>query len=96
MSLRLMFAFSATLVLLAACAVAEQPPSCKPVERYGVKGCEILPDHTCPPGYRKKVVNPPDPRMTTPSYLMCVPDEPPKKDRKPAPATTSPSEDKKS
>jgi len=33
------------------------------VERYGVKGCEILPDQTCPPGYHKQAVGPSDPRM---------------------------------
>jgi len=82
MRFRLIFAVGAALVLLAASA-AEQPPSCKPVERYGVKGCEILPDQTCPPGYHKQVVDPPNPMMKTPSYLMCVPDKSEQKDRKP-------------
>ena len=71
------------LTLLAACslptpltATDAPPPTCKPVKVYGVSGCELLPDHTCPPGYHKQVVNPPDPRMKAPSRLMCVPDKP--------------------
>lgn len=50
--------------------------ACKPVKQYGVSGCELLSDRTCPPGYHKEVVNPPDPRMKAPSHLMCVRDKP--------------------
>lgn len=50
--------------------------ACKPVEWYGIKGCELLPDQTCPPGYHKQPVDPPDPRMKGPTYLMCVADKP--------------------
>jgi len=89
MMFRLMSAAGAALVLLAASAAAEQPPSCKPVERYGVKGCEVLPEKTCPPGYHKKVIHPPNPMMTTPSYVICVPDTPPAKKSK-ASAVTQP------
>jgi len=89
-----MLSAGAALVLLAVSAAAEQPPSCKPVERYGVKGCELLPDQTCPPGYHKKVVDPPNPKMMIPSYVMCVPDAPPAKDRKPAQAPSLASQGK--
>jgi len=84
-----MSATSAAFVLLAASAAAQQPPSCKPVEHYGVKGCEILPDQTCPPGYHKQVVDPPNPMMKTPSYLMCVPDAPPKDQKQESPKKNS-------
>lgn len=67
------------------------PPSCKPVNHYGVSGCAPLPDQSCPSGYHKQPVNPPNPKMMGPTYLMCVPDKPPAKDEgakpqpKPAP-----------
>ena len=96
MRFRLTSAAAAVLIVFAASAAAEQPPSCKPVEHYGVKGCEILPDQTCPPGYHKKVVDPPNPRMTTPSYLMCVPDKPQRMDRKPTQAPSLANQGKKS
>ena len=66
-------------------AGGQSKPECKPVEYFGVKGCEPLPDRTCPPGHHLQVVNPPDPRMKAPSRLMCVPDEPAKKDKTPQP-----------
>jgi hypothetical protein len=66
---------------------AEPPPACKPVKHYGVSGCELLPDRTCPPGYHQQVVDPPDPRMKAPSYIMCVPDKPQPKEQ---PPTTPP------
>jgi hypothetical protein len=62
---------------------AEPPPTCKPVKHYGVSGCELLPGQTCPPGYHKQAVDPPDPRMKGPSYLMCVPDKPQPKEQPP-------------
>ena len=57
------------------CAAQSSSSDCKPVERYGVKGCEIRPDRTCPAGYHQQAVNPPDRRMAGPTYLMCVPDK---------------------
>jgi len=68
-----------TIVGLSAVGAAQPALTCKPVERYGVKGCEILPDQTCPPGYHKQAVGPSDPRMKGPTFLMCVADEPPPK-----------------
>ncbi len=71
-------------------------PSCKPVERYGVKGCELLPDKTCPAGYHKQAVQPSNPQMMGPTFLMCVPDKPeseqkPKKQKpEPPPSGTQP------
>jgi len=62
------------------------PRSCKPIERYGVTGCEPLPDQTCPPGYHKQAVGPPDPRMKAPTILMCVPDKPEPKEQKEKPS----------
>jgi hypothetical protein len=59
------------------------------MERYGVKGCELLPDQSCPPGYHKQAVGPPDPRMKAPTVLMCVPDKPEPKEQKEKPAGTS-------
>ena len=86
MKLSARFAFSLTIVGLSLIAAAESPPpACKPVEHYGVKGCEPLPDQTCPPGYHKQAVNPPNPMMKTPTYLMCVADQPQPKDEKNSP-----------
>jgi hypothetical protein len=64
-------------------AGADSPPACKPVKHYGVSGCEPLPDQTCPPGYHKQAVNPPNPQMMGPTYLMCVADKPPAKEEPP-------------
>lgn len=58
-------------------------PACKPVSHYGVTGCEPLKDQTCPPGYHKQAVNPPNPKMMGPTYLMCVADKPPEKQETP-------------
>jgi len=71
-------AFAAVIIFaaLAATNAEEAPPKCKPVERYGVKGCELSPEQTCPKGYHKQAVNPPNPKMMSPTYLMCVPDKP--------------------
>jgi hypothetical protein len=65
----------------------EPPPGCKPVQHFGVSGCEIGPDQTCPPGYHKQVVDPPDPRMKAPSFIMCVADKPQPKEKEQPPAT---------
>ena len=85
MRLALLYASGIPLILLAATAAAEEPPSCKPVEHYGVKGCAPLPGQTCPPGYHKEAVNPPNPKMMGPTYLMCVADKPPAKEEPPKP-----------
>lgn len=71
------------IFLLSALSVAESGSECKPVTRYGVTGCELLPDRSCPAGYHKQAVDPPDPRMKAPSYLMCVPDKPQPKEQPP-------------
>ena len=63
---RFQITVSMTFFLASMCA-AQSAPACKPVTRYGISGCELLPDRTCPPGYHEKVVNPPDPRMMAPS-----------------------------
>ena len=63
-------------------ASAGEPPSCKPVEHYGVKGCELLEGQTCPAGYHKQAVNPPNAAMMGPTYLMCVPDQKPPQEQK--------------
>jgi hypothetical protein len=82
-TLRVVSAILIVIVGLNATAAAQSPPAgCKPVERYGVKGCEPLPDQTCPPGYHKEAVGPPDPRMKAPTVLMCVPDKPEPKEQK--------------
>ena len=60
-------------------AAADPPVGCKSVKHYNVTGCEVLPDQTCPAGYHKQAVDPPNPMMKSPSYLMCVADEPPAK-----------------
>ena len=79
-----------TVVLVASTAGAQSTPACKPVTRYGVSGCELLPDQSCPAGYHKQAVDPPDPRMKAPSYLMCVADKPPAKEPPPSkPAKTT-------
>jgi hypothetical protein len=73
---------SVIVVLLGSMSGAESP-ACKPVKRYGVSGCDLLPDRTCPPGYHKEAVGPPDPRMKSPAYLMCVADKPQPKEQPP-------------
>jgi hypothetical protein len=55
------------------------PPGCKPLTYFGVQGCE--PDQgKCLKGYHKKAACPSDPRMKAPCRLVCVADEPGKKD----------------
>jgi len=78
---------SVIVVLLASISAAESSPACKPVKHYGVSGCELLPDQTCPPGYHKEAVGPPNPQMKSPVYLMCVADKPQPKEQ---PPTTPP------
>src|SRR5215470_5662577 len=86
---------AATLVAPVSMTASDPPPSCKPVKQYGISGCELLPDRSCPPGYHKEVVNPPDPRMKAPSRLMCVPDKP-AHERPPAKDTAKPPSEGKS
>jgi hypothetical protein len=59
-------------VLLSSLPPSNPSPACKAVSHYGVSGCELLPHETCPPGYRVQSVDPPNPMMKGPSYLMCV------------------------
>ena len=68
---------------LGSMCAAQTPPNCKAVEHYGVKGCELLPDRTCPAGYHQQAVDPPNSMMKGPTYLMCVPDKPQPKAQKP-------------
>lgn len=51
-----------------------QPANCKPTTYFGVSGCELLPDGTCPAGYHRQAVGPSDPKMKAPTRLMCVAD----------------------
>jgi hypothetical protein len=74
---------SAIVVLLGSMVTAETAPVCKPVKHYGVGGCQLLPGQTCPPGYHKQAVDPPNPMMKGPTYLMCVPDKPQPKEQPP-------------
>jgi hypothetical protein len=62
-------------------SAAQSSPACKPVTHYGVSGCERLPDQSCPAGYHQQVVDPPNPRMGAPSYIMCVADKPQPKEQ---------------
>ena len=87
-SVRAASAILGTLVGLSVVGTAQPAPACKPVEHYGVKGCEILPDQTCPSGYHKQAVGPSDPRMKGPAFLMCVADQPPPKQQPPNPPPT--------
>jgi len=61
-----------TILALLSSASASESPACKPVKHYGISGCELLPHETCPRGYRVQSVDPPNPMMKAPSYLMCV------------------------
>ena len=66
--------------MIAAESIAAESPACEPVKYYGVSGCKLLPGQKCPPGYHKQAVDPPNPKMAGPTYLMCVADKPqPKK-----------------
>jgi len=71
------------ILLLSTLSATEPGHPCKAVTRYGVSGCELQPDQSCPAGYHKQVVDPPDPRMKGPSYLMCVADKPQPKEQPP-------------
>jgi hypothetical protein len=71
------------IVLLGSMSPAQSPPACKSVTRYGVSGCELLPDQSCPRRYHKQIVDPPNPQMTSPSFLMCVADKPQSKEQPP-------------
>ena len=70
-------------VALLSVNAAAAAPACKPVTHYGISGCELLPDHTCPAGHHKQAVGPPNPQMMGPTFLMCVPDKPPAKEEPP-------------
>lgn len=76
-------AFVLVLMTMIPVNAANQTPACKPVTHYGVSGCELLPDRTCPPGHHKQAVGPPNPQMMGPTFLMCVPDRPPAKEEPP-------------
>jgi len=65
------------LLCFSAWSYASGSAACKPMTHYGVRGCEILVDQTCPKGYHRQVVDPPNPIMKAPSVLMCVADKPP-------------------
>jgi hypothetical protein len=80
------------LMTMASMNAASPEPACKPVTHYGVSGCEILPDHTCPAGHHKQAVGPPNPQMMGPTFLMCVPDKPAKEE----PPKSAPSDEQKS
>lgn len=74
---------SVMVVLLGSMNATESPPACKPVKHYDVAGCELLAGQTCPPGYHKQAVEPPNPKMAGPTYLMCVADKPQPKEQPP-------------
>jgi hypothetical protein len=78
-------AIVATMVGLSLLVGAQSAPGCKPVEHYGVKGCEPLADQSCPAGHHKQAVGPSNPQMKGPTFLMCVPDKPEPKTQKPEP-----------
>lgn len=80
---------ASVIVVLLSSMSATESPACKPVKHYGVSGCELLPGQTCPPGYHKQAVGPPNPRMAGPTYLMCVADKPQPKERPPKSPPTS-------
>ena len=71
--------------MLIGTALAQETPSCKAVQHYGVKGCDLLPDKSCPPGYHKQAVGPPNPQMMGPTFLMCVADKALEKEQPPKP-----------
>jgi hypothetical protein len=53
---------------------------CKPVERYGIQGCDPVRKGSCPMGYEWKGVCPQNPMMKAPCVKMCVPN--PKSEQK--------------
>ena len=72
-------------LLLSSTFAADSSSGCRAVKHYGVNGCELLRNQTCPRGYHKQSVGPSNPQMKSPTYLMCVADksslreQPPKK-----------------
>ena len=76
------------LMTLSSTNASGSDPACKPVTHYGVSGCELLPDKTCPAGHHKQAVGPPNPQMMGPTFLMCVPDKPPAKEEPKSPPKT--------
>ncbi|MGA9640719.1 MAG: hypothetical protein WBQ72_04940 [Terriglobales bacterium] len=90
MMLRRLCAGWGIAVALMSANAAGEAPACKTVTHYGVSGCEMLPGQTCPAGYHIQAVNPPNPQMMGPTYLMCVPNKPPAKEEPPkSPPKTS-------
>jgi hypothetical protein len=73
------------VVLLGSMSAEESSLACKPAKHYGVSGCELLPDQTCPPGYHKQAVGPSNPQMKSPTYFMCVADKTQPKKQPPTP-----------
>jgi hypothetical protein len=47
--------------------------NCKPVTRYGIHGCDPVPNGRCPKGYDWIGVCPFNPMMKAPCVKMCVP-----------------------
>ncbi len=82
-TLRLMAIPFLAVVLPVAVAATNPPHPCKPLTYLGVTGCELLPNQTCPTGYRKQAVGPTNPKTKAPTRLMCVPNKPFSKKRMP-------------
>jgi len=59
------------------------PPGCQPLTYFGVQGCQLSAQGTCPKGYHKQLACPTNPMIKAPCRQMCVADPVPGKKVKP-------------
>jgi hypothetical protein len=57
----------------------EGPPACEPLTYFGVQGCQLSAQGSCPKGYHKQLACPTNPMMQAPCRQMCVADPVPEK-----------------
>ena len=57
----------------------EGPPACEPLTYFGVQGCQLSAQGSCPKGYHKQLACPTNPMIKAPCRQMCVGDPVPGK-----------------
>jgi hypothetical protein len=57
----------------------EGPPGCQALNYFGVQGCQLSAQGTCPKGYHKQLACPTNPAIKAPCRQMCVADPVPGK-----------------
>ena len=52
----------------------EGPPGCQALTYFGVQGCQLSAQGTCPQGYHKQLACPTNPMIKAPCRQMCAAD----------------------